>query len=1552
MKWIEKYDAVNLVTEREIPNVHLHRVIDQVCEERPDAIAVLCPLGQKTYAELKAESDAVAAFLAARGIQNGDLVGLCCERNYQLPSLLLGIMKSGAGYVPLDPEYPLERLEYMVQDSKAKFVLAHAPQSSIVSQFGVPVAYADEEWDSIAQHGTNHTTAPTDSSTGNDPATDTAYVIYTSGSTGKPKGVQLPHRAVVNFLVGMMESPGFTPQDRTLATTTLSFDISVLEIFLPLVAGGSVAIVDRQTARDTPALIEAMDSFQVNIMQATPAMWRMILETEFTGSQDLKFFSAGEPLPRDLVAPLLQRCGELWNLYGPTETTVYSTVARIETDQTRILVGKPIANTQVYIVNEEGALCPPEQPGELLIAGEGLALGYLNRPELSAERFTTWNNIPVYRTGDLALLTDSGEFQHLGRMDNQIKLNGHRIELGEIDAAMAMQPGVRQAATVMREDRPGERRLVGYVLADDPATDLMQVRDGVAQRLPDYMVPSVIVSVDSFPYTPSGKLDRNGFAPPSTARPDLGTEYVAPRQPLERDMAAIWQDVLQLDEVGTEDNFFELGGNSLRAVKFIARANRDLKLELTGAEFFDRPTISGLLQYLDEREKSDAGVNGRLQGSGVPAQEQDQRFAIVGMAARMPGARNLTEYWENLVSGRESIRFFSKDKLDATLDPRDTEDSNYVAARGIVDQADEFDARFFKMPPRNAELLDPQQRILLELAWTALEDAGIVPGKSEASIGIWAGAYTTSYFTKNILTNPERVRDVGEFNVGVFNEKDYIATRVAHSLNLKGPAINVNTACSTSLVALIEACQSLAAGHCDVALAGGVSVTFPQFSGHLHQTGSIFSPDGHCRPFDANAAGTLFSDGAGLVVVKRLQDAIENQDRIYAVVRGFGINNDGGEKASFSAPSITGQADAIAMAQGMAGVSADRIGYVEAHGTATPIGDPIEVSALKKVFQAQTDQKQFCGLGSVKSNIGHTVAAAGVAGLIKIALALHTEQIPATLHYQKPNPEIDFEDSPFYVCDRLTEWPRVEQPRFAAVSSFGVGGTNAHVLLEESPRVTDSQDENKSDFPVSLLTVSAKTESALEANVEQLADHFSSHSQQTLHSAARALQQRREEFQYRAAWVARDWDDAREVLQNRKAPRFLKRKSSTRSRDVVFMFPGQGSQYVRMGKNLYDHSSVFRENLDRCADCLKPLLGRDLRDVLFPQPGDEEAAQEILKNTEFTQPALFSIGYSLAQVWLGWGFQPTALMGHSIGEFAAACVAGVFRLEDGLKMIAERGRAMQALPSGSMMSVRLPGADVEPMLFGDLAIGSYNGPQLCVVSGPDDQIEQLQNQLESRDVVCRYLHTSHAFHSPMMDSIVEPFAEFVKQFQLSAPSTPILSTVTGEWMSDEQATDPNYWAQHLREPVRFSNAVQKMWDEDEGDPTRILMELGPRKTLATLAKQHASNPKEQIAIPTMSDNSDDQAEWVAMLNAVAQLWLAGCEVEWSRLTGDGRTDDVVPQVDLPTYSFQRQRYFIEPGATPDHSSRPVEVAASVAQALPRPPVPKKSHSQQVKTLPR
>ncbi len=1468
-------------------------LVAETARKHADKIAVVCGDNALTYAQLDAAANRLANHLIARGVKKGNLVGVCCNRNKDVPELLIGIMRSGAAYVPLDPDYPVDRLKYMAKDGELTHVVAHSEQSELLKEFACGATVYDREKADIEK------LSAADPAVKIEPATDIAYVIYTSGSTGKPKGVLVPHLSVVNLMHSWKITPGFTENDRILAATTLSFDISVIEIFTPLCCGGQTIIIDRATAKDQNRLAETIRKHKVTQMQATPAHWRLICETDFASESKMKFITGGEPLPRDLIQPLLDRCTELWNVYGPTEATVWSSVQQIKSPAERILVGKPVANTTAYIVDAEGNLCPPETEGELLVGGDAVALGYLKREKLTAEKFVDFRGERVYRTGDLAKILDTGNVEHLGRIDGQIKFNGHRIELGEIEAALALaDKNVRLAAAVVREDNPGDKRLVGYVMPRKGKTlNVPRIKSTIEKSLPDYMVPAVITVIDQFPYTPSGKIDRKSFPSPSRQRPDVANEFVPAESDEQQQVAALWEQVLQLDQVGIRDNFFELGGNSIKAVQFVKRFNEQFDGALSNAEFFDCPTIAAVIKTQRASEKAPKPATTRRDSQA----DDDQGFAVVGMAVRLPGADSLGQFWDNLINDRESIRFFEPEELDATLPQEQTSSPNYVAARGIIENATHFDANFFGVPPIEAELVDPQQRIMLELSWTALEDAGCIPSKFDGKIGVWAGTYQTAYYHRNLLHNPEVLDRTNEFQLGVYNEKDYIATRVAHKLNLKGPAINVNTACSTSLVAIIMACQSLRSGQCDAAIAGGVSVHFPQHSGHLHQEGSIFTPDGHCRPFDSKSAGTLFSDGGGCVVIKRLSDAIEDGDRIYAVVKGTGINNDGREKASFSAPSIEGQADAITMAHQQANIDASSIGYIEAHGTATPIGDPIEVAALCRAFDRTTQGRQFCGIGSVKSNVGHTVAAAGVTGFIKAALSLHNEQIPATLHYQQPNPQIDFPSTPFFVVDSQMPWPRRQgQPRRAGISSFGVGGTNAHVVIEEAPTGMPVSD---SPLEVSLLKLSAKSEQALASSTAPLAQAVKT-ADSSIGEIAATLDAGRESFPWRAFCVATDNDEAAELLTKGKSPGLVTRKCPAGNRDCVFMFPGQGAQYVRMGQDLYGAFRVFRETLDQCSEILKPLIGRDLRDVLFPPIGDEQAAAEILKATQYTQPALFSIGVSLARTMMDLGIHPTAMMGHSIGEFAAACVAGVFSLEDGLAIIAGRGELMQSLPGGSMLSVRAPGGEIEKIVTGGVCVASYNGPELCVIAGPHNEVEQIRQALESKDIACKQLHTSHAFHSSMMDSIVDPYQQLVAQVKLSPPSIPILSTVTGEWMTDQQATDARYWAEHLRKPVRFSDAVTAMWSDD---PQRVLIELGPRRTLATLAMQHTTDRKQQIAIPTMGSGIENFTEQRTLVAAIGHLWTAGIEADTQKLLPTNAAT-----VSLPTYPYQRKQYFVAP----------------------------------------
>ena len=762
------------------------------------------------------------------------------------------------------------------------------------------------------------------------------------------------------------------------------------------------------------------------------------------------------------------------------------------------------------------------------------------------------------------------------------------------------------------------------------------MRKFLNDNLPDYMVPSAFITMDVFPRTPSGKIDKRALPAPGNKRPDLSNPYIEPTGSFEKSLAALWSKLLRIDRVGLQDNFFDLGGNSLLALQMIAKIHQEEGIDIPVLKLYQHPTIAGIAAFLNNQgtTKSAAEKAWERKSKSKPANRETNEvtdgIAIIGMAGRFPGASNPEEMWKNLVEGKETTTFFTKAELDPSLDPAVVNDPSYVAARGIIKDADKFDAAFFGMSPRIAELMDPQQRVFLEIAWQALEDSGYTANRYTGLIGVYAGMNNNTYYPNNVFARKDLIERVGTFQVMVSNEKDYIATRIAHELNLKGPGISVHTACSTSLAAVALAFDSLKNEMCDMAIAGGISITSPVNSGHLYQEGGMFSDDGHTRTFDENAKGTVFSDGAGAVVLKRYKDAVADGDTIYAVIRGVAMNNDGSEKASFTAPSVEGQAAVIALAQAVANVSPETITYIETHGTATPLGDPIEVEALTQAFRSKTDARQFCALGSVKTNFGHLTAAAGVAGLIKTVLSLKHRQIPASLFFNRPNPVIDFNSSPFFVNNRLSEWKTNNMPRRAGVSSFGVGGTNVHVVLEEAPETEKSGIARSRN----LLLLSAKTKVALDEATENLKKYFETHADISMPDSAYTLQTGRAGFSHRRFVVCGDRADAVQKLNLSDPRSTASRLLETGVPQVVFMFPGQGAQYVNMGRSLYRDELVFKEAVDRCCDILKPLMGVDLRKTLYPADGDAETAEKSLKETFYTQPALFTMGYALSKLWM------------------------------------------------------------------------------------------------------------------------------------------------------------------------------------------------------------------------------------------------------------------------------------------------------------------------------
>ena len=874
-------------------------------------------------------------------------------------------------------------------------------------------------------------------------------------------------------------------------------------------------------------------------------------------------------------------------------------------------------------------------------------------------------------------------------------------------------------------------------------------------------------------------------------------------------------------------------------------------------------------------------------------------IAIISAAGRFPGAADINMFWKNIKNGVESITFFTDEELrKANIDPGIYSDSNYVRAAAIIEDIEMFDAEFFGFNPREAEILNPQHRMFLECAWEALESAGYNPEVYKGRIGVYAGEGLNTYLL-GMASNPELMKTLNEIQMLIGNDKDFLSTQVSYKFNLKGPGVTVQTACSTSLTAVSMACQALRNYQCDMALAGGIRLGLPQKAGYMYKEGGILSPDGHCKPFDERANGTVGGNGAGIVVLKRLEDALEDGDYIYAVIKGTAINNDGSLKIGYTAPSIEGQAEAIYEALQVGGVNPETIGYIEAHGTGTELGDPIEIAALTKVFRNHTKKQGFCALGSVKANVGHMDAAAGVAGVIKTALALKNRIIPPCINFEKPNPKINLGESPFYVPTSPVEWETDGTPRRAGVSSFGIGGTNVHAVMEEAPEIESSQSARKWH----IITLSARNENVLENMTVNLAQYLKNNPLTNLGDAAYTLQTGRKEFDYRKAIICSSGNDAVEIMEKPHHERITKGCIETGRKDAVFMFPGQGSQYINMGLELYENEQVFREQVDLCSKILEPHIGHDLRKILYPE--EKELQPEQINQTYLAQPALFTIEYAAAKTLMNYGIIPKAMIGHSIGEYVAACLAGVFTIHEVLPLIAARGRMMQGQPHGVMTAVSSTEQEVRQLLDENVSIAAVNSPVSCVISGPEEKVKELEMRLEEKGIGFVRLHTSHAFHSSMMNSIIEPFTEKVRKLKLNAPTIPIISNVSGTWLKDEEAKNPEYWARHLAGTVCFSKGIEELLK----NTSNLLIEVGPGNTLSTLTKQHIKKDEPRSVISTMRHPREKGSDEAYLYCALGRMWVEGITVTWSEIYKKEKR----MRIPLPTYPFERQRYWIESG---------------------------------------
>ena len=1422
------------------------------------------------------------------------IIGIPTSRCIEQIIFMLAILKSGKAYLPIDFNYPKIRINNIIKNSNLNFCLARKIDENLVISSGLSlVEFSNKQ---------TRTERKQDSM-----ADNAAYILYTSGSTGDPKGVCMGQEAIINLINWQNLNSTSNNGSRTLQFAPLTFDVSFQEIMATLTSGGTLVLIDESLRLEMAALLKFINQQKINRLfvpfVALQALAEAALSIEVFPSSLNEIMTAGEQLK---ITPVLRafftKLGQcvLYNQYGPTECHVvtelklYGNPANWPSLPT---IGKPISNTSILILNHKKEVLPHGEIGELYIAGKCLAEGYLNNKQLTDEKFIDWKSpegtgIRIYRSGDIAKYLPDGNIEFLGRQDDQVKISGHRIELAEVELAINSLIGIHQAV-VIASDSLGQTQLVAYIKPNNEQIDGSDIRREITNVLPEYMIPSYFILIKDFPRTSSGKIDKKALPSPQYSRPNSAPLLRRATTKIEKEITKIWSELLQIPVIGIDDNFFEMGGTSLLAQKVVYKIRKSSNLDVSVTNIYQYPTISSLCKSHESADQ----LSNFEDLSKVKQNKESTDVAIIGMAGRFPGAQSIEVLWEVLKEGKETISFFKPDELDPNISESLRKDPLYVAARGIIAEANTFDPAFFGINSKLAEVMDPQQRLFLEIAWEVLEQTGYLPEHYSGSIGVYAGTGTNTYYKKNILPNTEIVENIGYLLAETVNEKDYIASRTAYHLNLKGPAVSIHSACSTSLLAIAEAVESIRSGHCDIAIAGGSSVTAPIFSGHLYQEGSMLSSDGHCRSFDAGAKGTVFSDGAGVVLLKSLETAQKDGDKIFAIVKGIGITNDGGNKGSFTAPSVEGQATAIKKAIQDAQITPDSISYIETHGTGTPLGDPIEIEGLTMAFGKQS-KNSYCAIGSIKSNMGHLTAAAGVAGLIKTILAMNNKMIPPSLGYSTPNPVIDFENSPFFVNSKLRKWEG-NGPLRAGVSSFGVGGTNVHIILEDCPTEQKVSGPGK---PLQLLMWSAKSENSLQGYQNKLGDFLKEKSNLSVADVAFSLNKTRDSFSHRSFLLSNNSLDASKELLSETSRAIKNSVLKIAPQELVFLFPGQGSQFSQMGFDLYKNESVYKIVVDECAELLLEDLKLDIRDVLYPEIVTPESEAK-LKDTKFTQPALFVTEYALSQLWLSWGIVPTALSGHSIGEFVAAHLAGVIGLRDVLHLIAIRGRLVSELPGGSMLSVRLTEDKLKNLLPEKLSIAAINSNLMCVVAGEDDRIKEFVKSLDVLEIANKLLFTSHAFHSCMMDPILDVFEAEVKKLTLNKPNIPIISTVTGLLLTDEEAVNPKYWSGHLRSTVRFANAADTLLKLEEP----IFIEVGPGQTLTALIKQQGTG-KIIPAFVSITLPKNQENEYNTILNSLGELWLRGINPNWNEFYKDQDRQ----KIELPSYFFDRKLCWINP----------------------------------------
>jgi len=1468
-RWLERCGWLKKPIDRTLST------LIQSWEQRvaPEAIAVHFDQETWTYSHLRQRVDTILRALQATGVKAGDRVGLALPRHPDLIAAVVAIIKMGACYIPIDLSYPAERIATILTISEPEIILCLEQQRA---QFE---AYPTLFLDTVS----TDTCLPPEAVVLRDKH-DLAYIIFTSGSTGTPKGVMMGHGALAQLIV--WQNSSYRPASRTLQFSPISFDVSFQEIFSTLALGQSLVLVRDEERLDPRLLLKKLMDQKIERLFLPYVALQLLAEaavrTELYPQSLKDVFTAGEQLIcTKEIRQFFQNVPEarLHNQYGPSETHV-ATALSLHADPSTWpdlpSIGRAIPGTTCFILDPHGRPSAIGEEGELYLAGLSVGEGYWNNPVPTAQRFITleqsgslWR---AYRTGDLARWDQDGTIHFLGRADDQVKIRGFRVEIGEIESHLQRLPQVTQAVVLVMGERVKE--LVAVLQGTYDPQALLEIKKTLSECLPEYMRPQRYVTTAKIPLTPSGKIDRRSLAASLDKNQVQRSMDAATSDNMKR-IAEAFAQILNRQDLPPDAHFFDHGGSSILAIKLAYLLEETIGKPVSVISIFEHPTLPALTRALFGEARAEPPL-----ASPTPERGGTHDIAIIGMAARFPGAPDLAAFWQMLRGRHEGITHFRPEELDPQIDPEERNSPQYVARRGIIDDATAFDAEFFHVSKTEAELLDPQQRVFLELSYQALEDAGYA-GRSGSSIGVFAGAAHNTYYIHKVLKNPSILRRSGSFAAMLANDKDYLATRVAYKLDLRGPAIDVQTACSSSAVALCQAISALRSGQCEMALAGGVAISVPIRSGYLANEGAMLSPSGRCRPFSKEADGTIFSDGAGVVLLKALSAAQRDGDRIYAVIRGMGINNDGSGKASFTAPSVQGQREAVAAAWRDAQLSPKTAHFIECHGTATALGDPIEVEALQGVFQEATPQS--IGLGSVKGNIGHTTAAAGVAGVIKTALSLYHRQVVGSLTSGQVNPLLTLEKSPFHLLREGRSLPAGSGPMHAGVSSFGVGGTNVHLVLTAGDQAVASLSPVR---PGELLLASARQPASLSRLCDRL-DDWQGQIQPQERRALAAELLRRPTYSHRAYLV-------------RSAP------SATASDPwkqaeigpvpaLIWSFPGQGTQASGMGQGLADFQPLFRSHRERLLAQVRAQAGWDLETILT---ATSDLSQ--LHETRYAQPAIFVTSLSLAYTLRDLGLKPDALIGHSIGELAAATYAGLWSEDDALSLTIKRGELMSELPRGGMLAVVASSAEIQPILHQDCDLAAINGIRSVVIAGPLEALAQQTSILEGRGIKFKRLETSHAFHSRAMNPMFDTFRTFIATLPTYPTHIPIYSTRLGRLAQPEELASADYWAEHIRQPVQFHAAATAL---AQNFPLKAVLEVGSGRVTASLLTKLWGDRARFVR----SVLGSPREEWLRYIEAIGDLWLHGFEMECSEAL-DLKSQKVSW---APPYAFKKDYFSIE-----------------------------------------